>query len=546
MSEPDGTEPGAFVLGFDGVPWNLIERWASEGELPAFASLFEEGASGPLASTTPASTPLAWPSIATGRRPDGHGCYWFRQLERDYSHSVVTSAGIRGPHVWDLVTPASVANVPMTYPAREIDGTMVTGMMTPSKGSGFTHPPELADELAERIPDYRIGLDWQRFDGDADAFVREIDSLVDSRERLLEYLLNETTFRLGFVVFTAPDRLQHLVWDEETILEHYKRLDRVLATVREYTERRGSTLFVVSDHGFGPVDRVVSVNRVLEREGLLARRSSDGTRGMLARLGVDKKAVRGWLDRVGIDDDSLVESLPQGLVDMVAMQVPGDNAVYDIDYADSSAFVRGHGSVYVNRRDRFDAGTVAPEEVPALKRRMRELFESVTDPETGERVLEVYDGDDLFPDDPESPDLVVEGVEGYLVQVPLTDAAVVDAERAAAGHRPEGILFATGPDVAPGAAVEGANVTDVLPTLLHAIDEPIPSTVDGEVLWSVFADGSDAAARGVRTSTVTEPSPSERAAATTVAGGGGDAGSDADDDDDGSVEARLRGLGYIE
>ncbi|MFC7098973.1 alkaline phosphatase family protein [Halobaculum marinum] len=536
---PDG--PGAFVLGFDGVPWNLVERWAREGELPAFADLLADGAAGPLDSTTPPSTPLAWPAIATGRRPDGHGCYWFRRLERDYSHSVVTADEIRGPHAWDLVTPATVANVPMTYPAHSIDGAMVTGMMTPSTGPGFTHPPELADRVTEAIPDYQIGLDWQRFDGDAAAFAREIDALVDSRERLLEFLLAETTFRLGFVVFTAPDRLQHLVWDEEIILDHYKRLDRVLATVRAYTDARDMTLFVVSDHGFGPAERVVSANRVLEREGLLARRDAGGTRGVLGRLGVDKSAIRGWLDRVGIDDAALVESLPQGLVDMVAMQVPGDNAVYDVDYARSEAFVRGHGSVYVNRRDRFDDGVVAPDAVDPLKRRLVGLFESVTDPRTGERVLEVFDGDDLFPEDPDSPDLVVEGVEGYLVQTPLTDEAVVDADRAAAGHRPGGILFAVGPDVDPGARIDGAQVTDVLPTLLHAIGEPIPGTVDGEVLWSAFAPGSDAADRPVETRAATDTDPTDGRPTAAVAGARGEAGGE-----DEVVEARLRGLGYIE
>ncbi|MFC7137865.1 alkaline phosphatase family protein [Halobaculum litoreum] len=501
--------------------------------------MFEEGAAGPLESTTPASTPLAWPSIATGRRPDGHGSYWFRRLERDYSHSVVTSDEIGGPNAWDLVTPATVANVPMTYPAQPIDGNMVTGMMTPSKGPGFTHPPELADAIAERIPEYRIGLDWQRFDGDEREFAREVGDLVDSRERLLEYLLAETTFRLGFVVFTAPDRLQHLVWDEETILDHYRRLDEVLATVRSYVAERDMTLFVVSDHGFGPVSRVVSANRVLERAGLLARRSSGGTRGVLGRLGVDKESVRGWLDRVGIDDATLVESLPQGLVDMVAMQVPGDNAVYDVDYAGSEAFVRGHGSVYVNRSDRFEAGTVDPAAADAVKRRLVELFESLTDPETGERVLEVYDGDDLFPNDPNSPDLVIEGIEGYLVQTALTDEEVLDTEQTAAGHRPEGILFATGPDVAAGTRVDGATVTDVLPTLLHAIGEPIPSTVDGEVLRTVFAEGSDPAERPSR---IVEPAATDvddrRAQVSPSADGDGDA--------DESVEARLRGLGYID
>ncbi|QZY00952.1 alkaline phosphatase family protein [Halobaculum rubrum] len=539
----DAETPPAFVLGFDGVPWNLIERWVDEGELPAFARLFESGTTGPLKSTTPASTPLAWPSIATGRRPDGHGSYWFRTIGSDYSHSVTMSHDIGGPFAWDLLAPASVANVPMTYPARPMDGYMVTGMMTPHKREGFTHPPELAETLAERVPDYRIGLDWESYDGDKREFAAEIDDVVDGRERLLEYLLAETEFRLGFVVFTAPDRLQHLVWDEDVLLEHYRRLDEVLATVRSYVEARDGTLFVVSDHGFGPAERIVSANRALEREGLLSRRTDEGTRGVLGRLGVTKSTVRGWLDRVGIDDATIVESVPQGLVDMVAMQVPGTNAVYDIEYGESLAFVRGAGSVYLNRSDRFEDGTVDPDEVPELKSRVRACLESVADPETGERVLEVFDGDELFPTDDSSPELVVEAEPGYLVQTPLADEVVVDAQSTAAGHRPEGIFLATGPDVAAGRRIDGATVFDVLPTLLHALGEPVPTTVDGEVIDSVFADGSEPA--------VTEPTvrpyegadrerrapPGERAATN---------GAEADDKTPDAVEERLRGLGYID
>ncbi|UIP01539.1 alkaline phosphatase family protein (plasmid) [Halobaculum sp. CBA1158] len=544
--KPDGE--AAFVLGFDGVPWDLLADWVEQGELPAFARLFEEGASGPLHSTTPASTPLAWPSIATGRRPDGHGVYWFRQLQSDYSHRVATSDDVTGPRLWDLLAPATVANVPMTYPARPIDGHLVTGMMTPGSGDGFTHPPTLAETLADEVPEYRIGLDWQRFDGDEGAFVEEIGSVVDSRERLLEYLLGETTFRLGFVVFTAPDRLQHLVWDESVLLDHYRRLDEVLARVHEHVEERDGTLLVVSDHGFGPIERVVSPNRVLERAGLLARRGNDaGVRGVLGRLGVDKTAVRGWLDRLGIDDEDVVERLPQGLVDMVAMQVPGDNAVYDIDYPESDAFVRGDGCLYVNRTDRFDHGTVEPTAVPELKRQIADLFEGVTDPETGEDVLVVHDGDDCFPDDPESPDLVVEGIEGYEVHTPLTDGAVFDARETAASHRPEGILLATGPDIDPGARLDDASVVDVFPTVLHALGESIPPGVDGDVLRSAFADGSDPAERDLRVAD--EMIGDDATTRADETGDNADEGG-ADDTDEGgtdeAVEARLRGLGYID
>jgi predicted AlkP superfamily phosphohydrolase/phosphomutase len=523
----------AFVLGLDGVPWGMLERWVEAGELPAFARLFEAGAAGPLTSTTPASTPLAWPSIFTGRRPDAHGAYWFRELQSDYTHSVVTSGDVRGTRLWDVVSPAAVVNVPMTYPARNVDGTLVAGMMTPASADGFTHPPEFIDELDAEVPEYRIGLDWQEYDGNEREFAEEVADLVDAREQLLELLLAEQRFRLGFFVFTAPDRLQHLVWDESVLLDHYRRLDDALATVQSYIEERDATLFVVSDHGFGPIDRIVSPNNVLERGGYLTRRNDEGVRGVLDRLGVDKSAVQDLLGRVGIDEETVVQRLPQGLVDMVAMQVPGENAVYDVDYAASRAFVRGDGCLYLNRTDRFEEGTVDPEEAAALKATLTALFENVTDPATGEGVLVVHDGAELFPRDPNGPDLVLEGVERYEVHTNLTDEAVFDADTAAASHREEGIVLASGPGIEAGTRIEEATVVDVLPTLLHAIDEAVPTTVDGDVLHDVFAGDSGPADRAVRYREYSDEGDP----------GGEDGGGRQRASED--VESRLRGLGYL-
>lgn len=61
--------------------------------------------------------------------------------------------------MWERLAPTVVGNVPLASPAREVDGQLVTGVMTPERGEGFTYRPELAEEIAERVPDYAIGLD---------------------------------------------------------------------------------------------------------------------------------------------------------------------------------------------------------------------------------------------------------------------------------------------------------------------------------------------------------------------------------------------------
>jgi Uncharacterized conserved protein len=302
----------AFILGLDGVPWPLIEPWIDEGELPAFARLVEEGASGPLRSTKPANTPVAWPSIATGTWPDRHGLYEFMKLDPDYSQRPYNREDLRQPPLWAMLSPAVVGNVPMTYPAGGVgdDGKMVAGMMTPTpEADGFTDPPELGEQIREQIPTYKVGLKWHQYGPERrDEFLADFQELFDGRRELLSSLMETDDWRLFFFTFTAPDRLQHLIWDEDVILEHYRELDAVLSKVMDYCERRNATLYVVSDHGFGPVSRTVYVNRALADAGLLTPKESSGVRAALAQTGMTKSRLLGALERVGIDDETLVRA----------------------------------------------------------------------------------------------------------------------------------------------------------------------------------------------------------------------------------------------
>jgi predicted AlkP superfamily phosphohydrolase/phosphomutase len=65
------------VIGLDGVPLDLIQKWSEAGELPVLARFFENGAFGPLRSTTPPTSAAAWSSFVTGKNPGQTGVYDF-------------------------------------------------------------------------------------------------------------------------------------------------------------------------------------------------------------------------------------------------------------------------------------------------------------------------------------------------------------------------------------------------------------------------------------------------------------------------------------
>ncbi|WP_255198811.1 alkaline phosphatase family protein [Halorarius litoreus] len=523
----------AFVLGLDGIPWDSIERWAESGDLPHFAELMAEGAAGTLRSTVPPTTPLAWPSIATGTWPAKHGIYGFQHASRDYSKRMITSDDIHQPELWDVVTPALVGNVPMTYPADAIDGMMVTGMMSPSINERFTHPPAFRDELVETIPDYKIGLQWSEYRGREAEFLPALTSLVDARRKLMRRFMAEEDWRLFFFVYTAPDRLQHLIWDDEVRLEHYQLLDDILGEVMAYTDEHDALLFVVSDHGFGPITKHVYLNRILEESGHQFRSEQTGTRGLLQRLHVDKSAVKSALGRVGITDRMLDKYLPKSVVDTVARQVPGEHHLYDIDHDRTEAFALGSGAVYINSRARFSSGIIDPQDLPEVKREVMRALAEVVDPDTGDAVLKVYDGEELYPDDPQAPDIVVSTVDGYEKAVSLSDRVFVPSADlgVAATHRSEGIFLARGGPIQAGSEPVGATVVDVAPTLLHCLGLPVGETMDGRVLTEILHPDSDAARATVTTAQYAEAEDGLAAP---------------DEEDYSDVEERLRGLGYME
>lgn len=70
---PRAATRSLLVVGLEGVSWELLSRAASEGTLPVFARLLEEGAGGPLGALKPYERSALWTTAATGKLPRKHG-----------------------------------------------------------------------------------------------------------------------------------------------------------------------------------------------------------------------------------------------------------------------------------------------------------------------------------------------------------------------------------------------------------------------------------------------------------------------------------------
>ena len=61
-----------FMLGYDGMNYQLLKRFLAEGSLPAFQSLLDRGSLNRLLCAIPAWTPTNWSTLVTGTSAGGH------------------------------------------------------------------------------------------------------------------------------------------------------------------------------------------------------------------------------------------------------------------------------------------------------------------------------------------------------------------------------------------------------------------------------------------------------------------------------------------
>lgn len=67
-------------VGFDGADWRVIRPMMDRGELPAFAGMVHNGATGPLGSIHDSNSAVIWASIYSGMTPERHGVLDFYRI----------------------------------------------------------------------------------------------------------------------------------------------------------------------------------------------------------------------------------------------------------------------------------------------------------------------------------------------------------------------------------------------------------------------------------------------------------------------------------
>src|SRR5437667_194810 len=286
--------PKVVVIGLDAATWTVIRPCMAEGKMPNLAKLMKAGVSGTLESILPPITPPAWTSFMTGKNPGKHGIFHFVETEYGgYAMKYANATSRRSPTVWKLLNNAGYSvgtmNIPFTYPPEPLNGFQISGMDTPSETSPFIHPPELREELVKHLGGIQLDLRFlgaMSTDERRNQVLAEMEQMDNQWTKAALYLLENHPQDVMMFVFMSIDTVQHYFWQHmdkghflhdlklapkfgDAVRKVYERLDAAAGQIIDLLPPE-TTLFVVSDHGGGPVvDRTIFLNRYLAQLGLL-------------------------------------------------------------------------------------------------------------------------------------------------------------------------------------------------------------------------------------------------------------------------------------
>ncbi|MCP4869535.1 MAG: hypothetical protein GY898_12545 [Proteobacteria bacterium] len=329
----------------------------------------------------------------------------------------------------------------------------------------LSHPPELARELMAAAGRYKT-VGWEE-DTQAlntelvseDVFLEEVHTVMDQRTAMTLAAMDQELPPLFVSVWTGTDRVAHMLWrltdpthprydaslagaHAEAITDMYKRMDDIVGQVRSKLPE-GTTLVVMSDHGFHSFSRQFHVNN--------------------------------WL----IDHGYLVLK-------------PGGGSLQEADWSKTRAYSLGTGQIYVNLQGREGQGAVPFGQIDALVDEIQASLAPLTDPANGAAVfIDVHKGRVLYAGGaPGAPDLQLAFAPGYQTSW-TTKLGGVGATQfednpkkwsgdhaASSAAETKGILFVSKPT-----NLQEPGIEDLAPTFLRGLGVALPPDLDGAPLW---------------------------------------------------------------
>ncbi len=368
----------ACVIGLDGVPHSMLSELVRMGVMPYLARLFEGGKLQRMKASLPEISAVSWSNFMTGTNSGEHGIFGFTDFKPG-------SYEIRFPNFLDLKTAtlweklgekgrrAIIVNQPSTYPARKLNGVLVSGFVALDLARAV-YPPAFKPAL-DQIG-YQIDIDSMKVRENPTILWEELNKTTSSHQKALNLLWDEEWDYFEFVI-TGTDRLHHFLWhawaDPEhpqrpAFLDYYRQLDRIIARFASAFRKSDGEepgLYLLSDHGFTGIVQEVYLNAWLEKNGYL----------------------------------SFTNGEPKGLEDVTAR---------------TRAFALDPNRIYLNLKGRFPKGSVERADRRELREEIAAKLRTL-EHEGRKVVRRVFTAEEVYsgPLRSKGPDMIVLGEDGF-------------------------------------------------------------------------------------------------------------------------------------
>lgn len=436
----------SILIGIDGAEPKLIEKWVDE--LPNLQKFIY----GKIKTTLPPSSAPAWTSIFTGVSPAKHGIYDFFYF--DNGIKIVSSKHRRMPAIWNLLSNIGkrsiIINVPVTYPPEKINGVIVSGLLTPLN-KNFVMPKEskaflndykmehlIIDDLPIRIASYY----------EPEKVIKILNEWIESRTKAFLRLAKNFKWDFAAVVYRATDLVQHFLWNEkEHVFQIYKKIDEEIGKIMKFK----ANYFISSDHGFYGIKKLIFLNNLLHKEGYLVAKKS-------LSFSIGKKFLK------------FFKYMPKNFTHLpfikkILFSIASKEK--SIDFSSSKAFCLSSSSRAIIVRQEVKKDVI---------RFLNEFSHN------GKKPMKAYDANKIYGKNC-NLSILIDLKKGYAINDLLNFEEIVEEPKEfhfKGEHSKYGIFMAYGKNFKEWD--DKINVIDVMPTILHSMELPIPKHVDGKVI----------------------------------------------------------------
>lgn len=402
----------------------------------------------------------------SGRDPGELGIYGFRNRpDRSYQRMAIADGrAVKVPRLWDILGEAgwtvSVLSVPGTSPPYAVNGSMVSCFLTPTPEHPFTYPPELSTQIHKWLPDFMLDVPEFR-SADKSRILVNIYRLCDQRFTLAQKLLVQDCPDFLMLVDMGVDRIHHSFWKPmdpnhpqhepnsphaTAIYDYYRHVDRRVGELLAQCSKETAVL-VVSDHGARPLIGGICLNEWLIQNGYLTLQTIPTEPTPLDQVAVDWSKTKAW----------------------------GAGGYY--------------GRIFLNVQGREPQGVIPLTDYEQERSKLADRLTQLTDPDGQSLNIKVHVPQQIYQRvRGVAPDLLV-----YFDELAWRSVGTVggdslytrdnDTGPDDANHAPYGLVIFHDPAHPKGGQrLDGAQIYDILPTVLERYQLPQPKGLRGKVL----------------------------------------------------------------